>query len=132
MNFKGYISSRTLNDGSLIDQKIQNIIIRDSCKKRNINFLLSATEYGMKNCFLILNDLLKDLKNNKYDGIVFFSLDQLPANKIIRNKIYKLLIKKKYLFFSREDILLCNKKDIDALEELIKIKNLLKYSPTKV
>lgn len=132
MNFKGYISSRPLSDGILIDQKIQNIIIRDSCKKKNINFLLSATEYGMKNCFLILNDLFKDLRNNKYDGIAFFSIDQLPEKKIVREKLYKFLIKEKYLFFSREDILLCNKKDIDILEELIKIKNLLKYCPTKL
>ena len=60
MILKGYISSRPLNDNVAVDQSIQNMVIRNSCNKRGFTFLLSATEYGMKNCFLILNQVLQD------------------------------------------------------------------------
>ena len=59
MILKGYISSRPLNDNVAVDQSIQNMVIRNSCKKRGFTFLLSATEYGMKNCFLILNQVFR-------------------------------------------------------------------------
>ena len=41
--------------------------------------MLSATEYGMKDCFLMLNQVMKELKKNKFDGVAFFSIDQLPT-----------------------------------------------------
>ena len=62
MKFRGYISSRDLTDGSFVDQSIQNLIIRKSCEQRNFQYMLSATEYGMKNCFLMLNQVILELK----------------------------------------------------------------------
>ena len=91
MILKGYISSRPLNDNVAVDQSIQNMVIRNSCNKRGFTFLLSATEYGMKNCFLILNQVLQDLKNNKFEGVAFYSLLQLPRSFKMREKIYNLL-----------------------------------------
>ena len=61
MILKGYISSRPLNDNVAVDQSIQNMVIRNSCNKRGLTFLLSAPEYGMKNCFLILNQVFGKL-----------------------------------------------------------------------
>ena len=94
MILKGYISSRPLNDNVAVDQSIQNMVIRNSCNKRGFTFLLSATEYGMKNCFLILNQVLQDLKNNKFEGVAFYSLLQLPRSFKMREKIYKASILK--------------------------------------
>ena len=42
--FKGYISSRRLNDGNVIPQKVQNLVIRSACKDKNFDFSLSVTE----------------------------------------------------------------------------------------
>lgn len=125
-NFKGYISSRKLNDGNHIPQKVQNIVIRSSCADRNFSFIFSATEYGMKESFLILNQLLNDLKNNKYDGIAFYSLDQLP-NKLSKTKnILETIIKhKKKVFFSLENILIENKKNLENLLNILKIKKVV-------
>ena len=85
MKFRGYISSRDLTDGSFVDQ-IQNLIIRKSCEQRNFQYMLSATEYGMKNCFLMLNQVILELKKNKFDGVAFYSIDQLPNNTNLRKK----------------------------------------------
>lgn len=134
MILKGYVSSRPLNDDVSVDQSVQNLVIKNSCQKRGFNYSFSAIEYGMKNCFLVLNQILQDLKNNKkYEGIAFYSLLQLPNNFEIRERIYKnSIFKGKIIFFSLENILINKKKDIIKLEEIIKIQYLLKYTPKNI
>ena len=132
MNFRGYISSRKLEDNNLIDQSVQNLVIRKACDKRGFVYMLSATEYGMKNCFLMLNQVIQDLSKGKCDGIALYSIEQLPKDLKIRNRIYQVVVKhKKKILISLEDILIENKKDIKSFENLIKIKFLLNYCPTK-
>ena len=63
-NLRGYISSRRLEDNNIIDQSVQNLVIRKACDKHGFIYMLSATEYGMKNCFLMLNQVLQDAKKN--------------------------------------------------------------------
>ena len=132
MIFKGYISSRKLLDGSLSQQKVQNLVIRDACARKGYDYRLSFTEYGMKNCLINYNEMLSDIKKNKYDGIAFYSLAQLPKKKSERIKLYEIVKLKKKILFSLEDILVVNKKDIIKIENLFKIKLLLKYSPKKI
>ena len=47
---RGYIFSRSFM-GERAPQHVQNIVIRDFCKKKSLSYLLSATEYRMKNSF---------------------------------------------------------------------------------
>lgn len=133
MKFRGYISSRKLSDGNNVDQSIQNLVIRNSCEKHNIKFMLSATEYGMKDCYLMLNQVINELKKNKLDGIAFFSIDQLPKNYEDRKKIYETVYKnKKKILMSLENILISNHKEIQEFENLIKIKLLLNNCPKQI
>ena len=133
MILKGYISSRPLNDNISVDQSIQNMVIRNSCSKRGFTFLLSSTEYGMKNCFLILNQVLQDLKNNKFQGIAFYSLLQLPQSFKMREKIYKASIfKGKTILFCMENILVNKKNNFEKIEEIIKIQSALKHCPKSI
>ena len=130
LKFRGYISSRALNDGTITDQSIQNLVIRTACEKRKFNYMLSATEYGMKNSYLMLNQVLSELKKKKFDGIAFYSIDQLPTKQNLRNKIYN--IAKKYnkkILLSLEGIILSKKNEIEEFENLFKIRKYLKYSP---
>ena len=97
---KGYIFSRPFM-GERVPQHVQNIVLRDYCEKNNFIFLMSATEYSMKNSHLMLFQTLNDIKN--FDGIVFYSLFQLPENNITRKKILdKILKMKKEIHFSLE------------------------------
>ena len=73
--------------------------------------------------------MLTDIKKNKFDGIAFYSLAQLPTKKSERDKLYKVVKNKKKILFSLENILVSNSKDIIKLENLFKIKLLLKNSP---
>ena len=88
--------------GERAPQHVQNIIIRDYCKKNKLSYLLSATEYAMDGCYLMLDNIVKKLK--LVDGIVAYSLFQMPPDKKDRLRIFNHIIKKKknYIFQSRE------------------------------
>jgi len=132
LKFKGYISSRELNDSSFIPQKVQNLVIRHACQSRGIDFLLSATEYGMKKSFLVLNQTIKDIVKLKINGIAFYSIDQLPNNIAKANKILNtIILSKKNILFSLEDILITNKRELSKVKEIIKIKSLIQFNKSK-
>ena len=83
--------------GERAPQHVQNIVIKDFCKKNKLNFLLSATEYSMKNSSYILNELINDLEN--LYGIVAYSIFQLPEDeKKRKSMLIKILKKKKKIF----------------------------------
>ena len=103
--------------GERVPQHVQNIIIKDFCNKNNLNFLLSVTEYSMKNSYYILNQILNNLNN--LDGIVAYSVFQMPYDNLKRKKIFnKILKKKKKIFFACENLKILNKKDIDRIENI--------------
>ena len=75
----------------------------------------------------MLNKLIKELKD--IDGLIFYSLFQLPENDTERQKIYRIVINlKKEIHFVVEDMKLKNKKDIKDIEQIILIKKTLPYS----
>ena len=53
---------------------------------------MSATEYAVDESSYILAELINNLKN--YDGIIFYSLLQLPIIKKNRFKVYASILKK--------------------------------------
>jgi len=117
---KGYIFSRPFY-GERVPQKIQNLVIREFCKNKGYDYSLSAVEYKMNNSSLILKDLVNTLKN--YDGIVGYSIFQLPKNIRLRQEIVEnVLRKKKFFAFAVEDILVSNKNDQRELEKFWSIK----------
>ena len=127
---KGYIFSRPFM-GERVPQHVQNIVLRDYCTKHNFSFLMSATEYSMKNSHLMLFQTLKDIK--KFDGIVFYSLFQLPENNKVRKKILEKILKmKKEIHFSLEQMKMINKNDLEKIEEIWKIKKILPFFPTYI
>mgnify|MGYP001445425469 CR=1 FL=1 len=127
---RGYIFSRAFM-GERAPQHVQNIIIRDFCKKNSLNYLLSATEYKMKNSFLILKDIVSNMKD--FDGIVAYSLFQLPANYNERNKILKKIIKKKkFIFFAVEQAKVSTLKDLNNINSIWEIKKTLPFCPNQI
>jgi len=117
---RGYNFSRSFM-GERVPQHVQNIVIKDFCKKNKLNFLLSATEYSMPNSFYILKDLVNNL--NGIYGVVAYSLFQMPDDEMERVKMFKKIIKKrKKIFFACENLTLSNLDDINRLENIWSIK----------
>ena len=99
-------------------QFVQNLVIRDYCQRNNFTYLLSATEYAINNSHLILNQIVNDdLKN--CDGIVLYSLFQLPEDQKIRKKICKdVLNYRKQIHFALENLFINNKTTMEYIEEI--------------
>ena len=112
--------------GERAPQHVQNIVIRDYCKKKRLFYLLSATEYGMEKSHLMLEKILVELKSKDIDGIVAYSLFQLPEEKKIRLKIYKKILSlKKEIHFSVEGLKISNQKEAKKIEDIWQIKQIL-------
>lgn len=75
--------------GRSTPQHIQQLVIRDYCAKRGMQFLLSATEYCMEGCTLILDAVLDEL--DTLEGMVMYSLYQMPTDKNKREHMYRTL-----------------------------------------
>ena len=120
----GYISSREI-DGSIIPQKVQNLVIRDYSQRLNKNLLLSSTEYKMKNSFLMFNSLISK-KNNKFKGIIIYSLFMLRNFPNIKKILFKLKNNDIRLFCALEEIEIKNKSDLDSLKKIFYISKIKK------
>ena len=122
--YMGYISSREI-DGSIIPQKVQNLVIRDYSQRLNKNLLLSSTEYKMKNSFLMFNSLISK-KNNKFKGIIIYSLFMLRNFPNIKKILFKLKNNDIRLFCALEEIEIKNKSDLGSLKKIFYISKIKK------
>ena len=122
--YMGYISSREI-DGSIIPQKVQNLVIRDYSQRFNKNLLLSSTEYKMKNSFLMFNSLISE-RNNKFNGIIMYSLFMLKEFANIEKILFKLKKNNIQLFCALEECEIKNKSDLDSLKKIFYISKIKK------
>ena len=128
--FRGYVSSRPFM-GERAPQHIQNIVIRDHCKKNNLLFLLSATEYVMDGTSLMLAQMMKNFE--RIEGIIFYSLFQLPENKEERKEFLLLAINmSKEIHFAVESLSLRNHEDYLRLENIWKVKKVINKCPKEM
>jgi sporadic carbohydrate cluster protein (TIGR04323 family) len=119
IKIKGYIFSRPFN-GERAPQHIQNLVIRDFCIQKKVDLILSSVEYAMNNSWMILKQIIKNL--DKFDGIIFYSIYQLPDEESSRIFLYKnLLQKNKKIFFALEKKVIFLKDEFENLEITIKI-----------
>ena len=122
---RGYIFSRPFM-GERVPQHVQNLVIRDYCKKQDLQYLLSATEYAMANSHLILQQVLDELP--KLDGIVFYSLFLLPEDTAERDRVIQIILKKeKTIYFAVEGLRMSNKTEQERIETIWQIKKTLPH-----
>ncbi|MDC0423437.1 hypothetical protein OAL85_04075 [Methylophilaceae bacterium] len=120
---RGYIFSRPFM-GERVPQSVQNIVIRDYCQKNNLHYLLSHVEYAMPSSSLMLEQALEELDLN--DGIIAYSLFQLPEKISERREIYnKIHNRNKTLFFALECIKVETLEDFQRIEDIWMIRNVL-------
>ena len=87
--FRGYIFSRKIA-GQIIPQRVQNLVIRDYCEKRDHEFLLSATEYDIESSYMMLKALISGRLD--FDGVVLYSTHLLPEDHELRDHVFKTLL----------------------------------------
>ena len=117
---RGYIFSRSFM-GERVPQHVQNLVIRDYCQRNNLEYLLSATEYAMSECHLIHQQVMNELES--IDGVVAYSLYQLPMIDSQRHAIYDRIINlEKSYYFAVEGLSIKNTEDCNRIDSIWKIK----------
>ena len=120
---RGYIFSRPFME-ERVPQHVQNIVIRDYCSKNDFQYLLSGTEYAMDNSFLMLRQLVKSLPS--IDGIVAYSIFQMPEDDVERQSIFRNILKcKKEMHFAVEGLSLFDNDSFSNIESIWQVKKTL-------
>ena len=125
-NAKGYIGyngARPMITGRA-PQHIQNLVIRDYCRKRTLAFKLSASEYAMPHCYMMLDKLLDEIA--RHDGIVMYSMFMLPSRRQRRRDIYtRILAGGASLHAAVEDLSLSCRQDVERWEDILSVHTLM-------
>jgi sporadic carbohydrate cluster protein (TIGR04323 family) len=115
--FRGYIASRPIR-GERMPQQIQNLVIRDYAGRNDLVFKLSATEYAMPGCFMMLNAVMEELTT--LDGVILFSMFMLPADQGARSAVYdQILGQKRELHAALENVSVRSVADIARFEDIL-------------
>jgi len=118
--YRGYIFTRNIN-GNFIPHRVQNLVIKDFAKRKNLFFKLSLTEYVMKDSYLTLGALAKETKT--LEGVIFYSYEMLFDNvSFCKDILLKIVKNKKSIHFALEEFQVKNKTDIKNLLKIIQIK----------
>lgn len=122
--YRGYIASRPVR-GEMTPQHVQNLVVRDYAARNELTFLLSATEYAMPGCFMMLDTAVGSL--DELDGIIFFSLFMMPSGQARRRRIYKRALKLgRSLHFALENLAFESERDVDRLEDMFRVDHFAK------
>ena len=115
--YRGYVFSRPV-DAHRVPQHIQNLVIRDYAQRRKLHYLLSATEYAMADCYLVLEQVLADLA--ALDGVILYTMFMLPQVAADRVRIYrKVLAAGCRLHSAVEGFALADEADIERWENVL-------------
>jgi sporadic carbohydrate cluster protein (TIGR04323 family) len=114
--FRGYVTSRPFM-GERCPQNIQNLVLRDYCQKIDCEYLLSGTEYAMQNSYLMLQQVIDEIPS--IDGIVFYSLLQMPETQKHRLQIYdNILDRNGEIHFALESLKITAQSEIERVENI--------------
>ena len=123
MGFRGYISSREFG-GHRVPQHIQNFVIRDYCRRRGIDYLLSATELAMPETYIMLAQLREQV--DEIDGVVFYSIEQLPTEDQDRSEFFSRMVSTgRRSYFAVEDLCIHDSESLERLEQVLCIKQVM-------
>ena len=121
--FRGYVTSRAFL-GQRVPQHIQNIVIRDYCQRHGLRYLLSVTEHVMPNCYMILKQVMCEILS--IEGIVLYSLFQLPEIDRLRSEIYhQLLDSNRIIHAAVENFVIREKADIARVEDIWQVQKIM-------
>ena len=116
--YRGYVFSRPV-DSHRVPQHIQNLVIRDYAARRRLHYLLSATEYAMPDCYLMLEQVLAELE--AIDGMILYTMFMLPAEPDRRLAVYRRVLETGgSLHAAVEGFVLAEEDDIERWETVLR------------
>lgn len=124
---RGYIFSRPFM-GERVPQHVQNLVIREYCERKKYQYLLSATEYAMSDCYLVLEQVVKEM--SEISGLVAYSLFQLPEKTDKRKIVYEQITsQQKSIHFAVEGLYASTMHEFNKIETFWQIRLTLPHCP---
>jgi sporadic carbohydrate cluster protein (TIGR04323 family) len=106
-------------------------VIRDYCQRAGLPYLLSAVEYAMPHCYMMLNEVLAELP--RLQGFVCYTLFMLPESAEQRREVYqRVLAAKATLHAAIEGQVLRTADDIGRIEDIWLVQQALARAPKTV
>ena len=128
--YRGYIASRPIR-GNRTPQHVQNLVVRDYANRRDLPFILSATEFAMPGCYVVLEGVMREL--DSLAGVILYSLFMLPDDVGHRKAIYDRIVGSgATLFAAVEGYQIRSKADVSRVEEIWLISETLKQCPATI
>lgn len=130
--YRGYIASRPVGGGACggdrAPQHVQNLVIRDYAARLGLSYKLSATEYAMPHCYMMLEQVLAELP--ELEGIIAYSLFMLPERRERRREIYaRVLDAGASLHAAVEGLVLAAPADVERIEDIWSVRRTLAAFP---
>ncbi len=120
---RGYIASRQIR-GMDWPQHVQNLVVRDYAQRNGLAYLLSATEYAMPACYMMLETVLAELP--RLNGVIAFSLFMMPAVPARRREVYRRVLDAGAdLHFALENLALRDDAGIARVEDIFLVSDLV-------
>lgn len=128
LGYRGYIASRPVA-GERTAQHVQNLVVRDYARRKGLTFLLSATEYAMPECYMMLEQVLDELPG--IEGVICYSLGMLPDDPVRRREVWRgVLDAGASLHGALEGIAVHSEADVTRVEDIWLLRKLLLSCPT--
>jgi sporadic carbohydrate cluster protein (TIGR04323 family) len=125
--YRGYIASQPVR-GTSFPQRIQNLVVRDYAARHGLPFLLSATEYAMPGCYMILENVVNELP--RIEGMIAFSAFMLPKRPERRADLYERIFSAgAVLHAALENIVVRTPADAATIEDLLQVAATLAHVP---
>lgn len=120
--WRGYAFSAPIA-GSTIPHRVQNLVLRTYAERRGMLFLLSVFEYHHEGSTMMLESLYETLPG--IEGILFYSLNMLPAERAARERLYKAVLSSGAgLLFALEELQILKPADAAAVEDILACREL--------
>jgi len=128
--YRGYMGSRPYF-GERAPQHVQNLVIRDYCDRHDFLFRLSATEYAMADCHMMLEQVLDELP--RLGGVVMYSIFMLPMDREKRRRVYRRVLDEgATLHGAVENMVLGDESGISRIEDIWAVQQWLPACPDRV
>ena len=108
--------------GERVPQHVKTSLLEIIVLKNKFQFLLSSVEYKMENSFVMLSEVVNNLKS--IDGIITYSLFQLPEDDGLRSSFLKNLKKRKTIHFAVEELEINKIEDVEKINSIWLVKKL--------
>ena len=121
--YRGCIGSRPYM-GERAAQHAQNLVIRDYCDRNGLTYLLSATEYAMADCYVMLKEVTRELP--VLQGIAMYSIFMLPTRRESRDSVYaRVLDAGATIHGALENLAIKSAQDVQRIEDILRINQCL-------